>query len=161
MSNSPSREGELVVLAQKARDALPRYGNCAQASFAVLQEEFNLEQAAILKALGPLPGIAGRGEKCGAVVGCLMTLGLIYGSDKLEDSWNSSIPAAREFYRLFENEFGSTACGNLLEAKLGRRFDFTDPADVAQYYSGGGPKVCSEVVASAVRFAGAIIMRKF
>ena len=92
MSNSTSREHDLVEMAQKAREAFPHYGNCAQASFAVLQEEFNLDHADILKASGPFPGIALRGETCGAVIGCLMSLGLIFGSDKLEDWWETSFP---------------------------------------------------------------------
>ena len=160
MNNSTSREHDLVEMAQKAREAFPHYGNCAQASFAVLQEEFNLDHADILKALGPFPGIALRGETCGAVIGCLMSLGLIFGSDKLEDWWGTSLPPAREFCHLFENEYGTTACGNLLEAKLGRKCDFTNPEDVAQWVSAGGPEVCTQVVANAVQLAGAIITRK-
>jgi C_GCAxxG_C_C family probable redox protein len=149
MSNSTSREHDLVEMAQRAKDALYLYGNCAQASFAILQEEFDLDHAIILKALGPLPGIAARGETCGAVIGCLMALGLTFGSD---------LPPAREFCRLFVDEHGSTACRTLLEAKLGRWCDFADPADVAQYVSAGGPQVCAAVVASAVQHAGAIIV---
>jgi hypothetical protein len=57
-------------------------GNCAQTSFITLQESFDLEDGGILKALTPLPGIALRGETCGAVIGSLMALGLVYGRDK-------------------------------------------------------------------------------
>ena len=65
-------------LAQRARDILLESGNCAQTSFAVLQEEFDLDAGEVLRALTPFPGIALRGETCGAVVGCLMALGLVY-----------------------------------------------------------------------------------
>ena len=61
MSNSTSREHDLVEMAQKASEAFPHYGNCAQASFAVLQEEFNLDHADILKALGPVPRDCAKG----------------------------------------------------------------------------------------------------
>jgi len=160
MNNSTSREHDLTEMTRKAGEVLSRYGNCAQASFAILQEEFDLDNAAILKGLEPFPGIAARGETCGAISGCLMALGLIFGSDRLEDVAKSSLPLAREFCSRFENEHGSTACGNILEAKLGSKCDFTNPTDVAQYVSSGGPSVCTEIVASAVQLAGAIITRK-
>lgn len=80
MTIDRSLEERMSVLAQNARDTLTRSGNCAQASFAVLQEEFELDSGEILKALTPFPGIALRGETCGAVVGCLMALGLVVGS---------------------------------------------------------------------------------
>ena len=43
-------------------------GNFAQTSFKALHESFDLEDGGILKALTPLPGIALRGETCGAVI---------------------------------------------------------------------------------------------
>ena len=77
-------------LAQKARDTLKRCGNCAQTSFAVLQEEFSLEGGPILRALTPFPGVALRGETCGAVIGSLMAIGMVYGRDSLDD-WRGYI----------------------------------------------------------------------
>jgi C_GCAxxG_C_C family probable redox protein len=117
-----------------------------------LQDEFNLDHAVILKALGPFPGIAARGETCGAVIGSIMDLSLIFGSDKLDDWWETSLPPAREFCRLFENEHGSTACGHLWEAKVGRKCDFTNPDDLAQYVAAGG--ACS--VCRSCRERGAV-----
>jgi hypothetical protein len=70
-------------LAHRAKEILTISGNCAQTSFAVLQEEFNLDGGEVLRALTPFPGIALRGETCGAVVGSLMALGLVYGRDDL------------------------------------------------------------------------------
>jgi hypothetical protein len=35
--------------------------------------------------LNPFPGIALRGETCGAVIGCLMALGLEFGREDLSD----------------------------------------------------------------------------
>lgn len=58
MSTETLPEATLDRLAQAARDTLSRSRNCAQTSFAVLQEEFNLDGGPILKALTPFPGIA-------------------------------------------------------------------------------------------------------
>ncbi len=41
MDTDLAQEDRLAALAQKARDTLAQCGNCAQTSFAVLQQEFN------------------------------------------------------------------------------------------------------------------------
>lgn len=151
---------ELEELAQITREASLHYGNCAQASFDVLQKKYNLEQAAVVKALAPLPGIAGRGETCGAVIGCILALGFCFETDQVEASQNLSFLAAREFCRLFENKYGSTSCGKLLTAKLGRGFDFANPADMAEWASSGEPEVCTDFIVSAVQFAADLIMEE-
>src|SRR5512137_629296 len=112
MSNESLSDATLDRLAQAARDTLSRCNNCAQTSFAVLHEEFHLDGGPILKALTPFPGIALRGETCGAVVGCLMAIGLVYGRDNLDDwkGYLASLPPARRFCRRFEEQHGSTMC---------------------------------------------------
>ncbi len=155
-SDSPS------VLSHKAKDILTLSGNCAQTSFAVLQEEFQLDGDEIRKALTPFPGIALRGETCGAVVGCLMAIGLVYGRDNLDDwkGYLASLPPSRRFCRRFEEQNGSTACSAILITKLGRGFDLADREESLQYVSAGGPNVCGEIVAGAVQIAAEIIHRK-
>jgi C_GCAxxG_C_C family probable redox protein len=155
-------QDDLDRIGQKGRETLDRCGNCAQASFAVLNEEFGLGGETVLKALTPFPGIALRGETCGAVVGSLMAIGLVYGRDDLED-WHGyigSLPPARRFTRRFEELHGSTACASILEAKLGRRFNLADTGESLQYVEAGGPKVCGEIVAAAVQVASGIIAKK-
>ncbi len=148
-------------LASKAREILMESGNCAQTSFVVLQEEFNLEGDQILKALTPFPGIALRGETCGAVIGSLMALGLEFGRDDLSDGkgYIRSLPSARRFCIRFEKENGSTDCTNILEKKLGRSYDLADKSDAFEYASSGGPEACCEVVASAVHIASEAIRK--
>ncbi len=148
--------------AQRVKDILARSGNCAQTSFAVLQEEFNLDGKQILKALTPFPGIALRGETCGSVVGCLMAIGLVYGRDDLGDwkAYLSSLPASRRFCRRFEEKNASTACSAILEARMGRNYDLADREQALQYALDGGANVCGEVIASAVQIAAEIINLK-
>ncbi|GAJ14439.1 unnamed protein product [marine sediment metagenome] len=149
-------------LASKAREILMESGNCAQTSFVVLQEEFNLEGDQIIKALTPFPGIALRGETCGAVIGSLMALGLEFGRDDLSDwrGYIGSLPSARRFCMRFEEENGSTNCASILEEKLGRNYDLSDKTEALEYASSGGPQACGEVVASAVMIASEAIRKK-
>jgi C_GCAxxG_C_C family probable redox protein len=162
MRSETLSQQDLERLAQAARDTLARCRNCAQTSFVVLMDEFDLYGKEILRALTPFPGIALRGETCGAVVGSLMAIGLVYGRDDLED-WHGyigSLPPARRFTRRFEKLNASTACEPILEAKLGRKFNLADTAQSLQYVEAGGPQVCGEVLAGAVQIAAGIIARK-
>ncbi len=151
----------LGALATMVKDTLEQSQNCAQTAFAVLQQAFGLDGGQILKALTPFPGIALRGETCGAVTACLMAIGLTYGRDDLDD-WQGylrSLPPARRFCRRFVEQHGSTACGCILKRKLGRDYDLADTAQALEYASSGGPEACTQVVASAVRIASELITR--
>jgi C_GCAxxG_C_C family probable redox protein len=147
---------------QRVKDLLLESGNCAQTSFAILNEEHDLDGGQILRALTPFPGIALRGETCGAVIGSLMALGLVYGRDDLRDwrGYIGSLPSARRFCRRFEEENGNTACGAILREKLGRDFDLADKVEAMEYATSGGPEVCAEVVARAVEIASEGIAKK-
>jgi C_GCAxxG_C_C family probable redox protein len=162
MVNNHSTTEEENPLVSKVRDILMESGNCAQTSFVVLQEEFDLEGDQILRALTPFPGIALRGEACGALIGCLMALGLEFGRDDLSDwrGYIGSLPSARRFCRRFETENGGTACMDILEEKLGRNYDLADRTEALEYASSGGPEACSKVVASAVQIASETIRKK-
>jgi C_GCAxxG_C_C family probable redox protein len=126
-----------TVMLDRAKDLLLESGNCAQTSFAILNEEHNLDGQQILKALTPFPGIALRGETCGAVIGSLMALGLVYGREDMSD-WK----------------------GYILQEKLGRNYDLADQVQALEYASSGGPEACSEVVASAVEIASEGIAKR-
>jgi C_GCAxxG_C_C family probable redox protein len=146
----------------RAKELLLASGNCAQTSFAILNEDFDLEGEQILKALTPFPGIALRGETCGAVTGSLMALGLVYGRDDMNDwkGYIGSLPSARRFCRQFEEQNGSTVCAAILQEKLGQTFDLADQVQALEYANAGGPDACSEVVASAITIASNGLVKK-
>jgi C_GCAxxG_C_C family probable redox protein len=146
----------------RAKELLLASGNCAQTSFAILNEDFDLEGEQILKALTPFPGIALRGETCGAVTGSLMALGLVYGRDDMNDwkGYIGSLPSARRFCRQFEDQNGSTVCAAILQEKLGQTFDLADQVQALEYANAGGPDACSEVVASAITIASNGLVKK-
>lgn len=161
MASKSEIEEVLKVLDDKVNEYLPMCGNCAQTAFLSLQEVFDLENGAILKALTPFPGIALRGETCGAVVGCLMVLGLVYGRDRehLGDLsvYLRSLAPARRFCRSFETQYGSTMCGDIVEAQFGRRFNLADPAEAMEWMNCGATEKCGAVVRAAVRITAEII----
>jgi C_GCAxxG_C_C family probable redox protein len=162
METQEANELLLAELDETLRHNLALSGHCAQASFAALDEHFALEGGAVLKALTPMPGIALRGETCGAVTGPLLALGLVFGRDSLEDQagFVNALPPAREFCRRFEAEAGSTNCAHILETRLGRPFDLSRQADFAAYRDCGGLESCTAVIRSGVRLAATIILEQ-
>ena len=160
MTDQASGEDIYRQLEQKVKEYLEISGNCAQTSFLALQEQFGLDNGSILKALTVFPGIALRGETCGAVVGCLMALSLVYGRERLDD-WEGyirSLRPGRKFCRGFEKELGSTMCGDILESIFGRRYNLADPVEAAEWQKANAEGKCSAVVATAVRIAAEIII---
>ena len=159
MASETLSEATLQRLAQKGHQALSLYHTCSQCTFYALSDEFNLDRGPILKALTPFPGLGGRGETCGAVIGCLMAIGLVYGSDDPADkkAFYNTLPAARSFCSRFVERNGSTACGKILEARLGFSVDFADSDQVRAYWAAAGHKGCSELVISAIQMAAQVI----
>lgn len=152
----------MKMLDQKVDQHMQRSFHCAQSSFIALKEQFGLEGDQVIKALTPLPGIAERGETCGAMTGPLMALGLIYGRDEQDmDNWEkyqeSLVPAGR-FFDHFEKEFGTTTCHGVQEVKFGKCYHLTDPAELEEFQNAGATEHCSEVVRTAVRMAAEIIL---
>jgi C_GCAxxG_C_C family probable redox protein len=162
MTPQPSSEKTLQEVDEKVKKYMPAYFHCAQTSFLTLKEQFGLKDWGILKALTPFVGIGLRGETCGAVVGSLMALGLVFGRDKLDDqeAFQASIPSAVEFCTRFEKEVGSTMCSSIIEKDFGRKYNLMDPAQVEEWLAAGAVEKCTDVVRKAVGIASEILMNK-
>lgn len=156
------RELVMKLLDQKVDQYMQLSHHCAQSSFLALKEQFGLRGEQVVKALTPMPGIAERGETCGAVTGPLMALGLIYGRDihHLDnwDTYQASLVPSGAFCEKFEKEFGTTLCHKVQEGEFGRFYRLTDPAELQEFQNAGATEKCSEVVRKAVHMAAEIIL---
>ena len=148
-----------IELDEKVRSCLIKSRNCAQTSFAILQEEFDLDGKTVLKALTAFPGIALRCETCGAVTGGMMALGLVFGREEIDDEkgFQTALVAARTFCQRFEQELGSTMCGDIQESKFGRKFDLVDPEHLAAWEAASPVDKCAAVLSKGVRIAAELI----
>ena len=155
-----TREEIVNRVAQKAGDFEELFESCAQGTLFALQEEFNLGSSLVLKAATAMPGIALRGETCGAVVGSLMVLGMLYGREKPEDQegFVRTLKAARKFCAAFEGEFGSLMCNDIHPSLLGRAYNFVDPAEAEAFKKAGGYKICRTPPEKAARIVAEIIL---
>ena len=133
--------------------------NCAQSTFFALEQHFKLEGGPMLKALSPFPGIALRGETCGAVTGAMLALGLVFGTEEGSEDLSAAFGPAREFCQRLEEAKGSLQCSELLEQGIGRSIDFTSPIEMLDYTASNGPAFCAGIVKSAVQIAAEIIER--
>ncbi len=164
MAPSKDKSEPQTEIDKKIQEYLGVSGNCAQTSFITLQEVFDLGGEDIVKALTAFPGIALRGETCGAVIGSLMAMGLVYGRDReqLNDykRYLASLPSARKFCRAFEEAYGSTMCGDVVEKQFGKRYNLADPAEAMEWASQGATEKCGEVISTAIHIASELIQRK-
>lgn len=160
LSKSMSNDQVFAMLDQRVKFTMQKSHNCAQTAFYALSEQFGLGGDDVLKALTPLPGIAERGETCGAITGSLMAMGLLYGRDELDDweTYRKSLKPTHKFCELFEKELGSTHCCQIQERAFGRSFNLMDPVELKEFQRAGATGKCTEVVQKACRIAAEIIL---
>ena len=149
-----------AMLDQRVDVVMEKSHNCAQTTFYVLSEQFGLGGDEVLKALTPLPGMAERGETCGAITGALMAMGLIYGRDRLDDwdKYRSSLIPTNKFCEQFQQALGSSLCCQIQERAFGKSFNLMNPEDLREFQRAGATTKCSKVVQKACRIAADIIL---
>jgi C_GCAxxG_C_C family probable redox protein len=156
-----SKEEILKELADKTDDLMPKLRSCALASFAALNQQFNLNaDPKILPALMPFTGgIALKGETCGAVSGSMLAIGYFFESMGKKEMAGSSIQHGGTFFDQFTEAYGSTRCRDIQVKLYGRYYDFLNPEEQKQFMeiSQKTPN-CFDVVKKAVQIAGEIIL---
>jgi len=153
-------EASLNDLEKKAGDYEEQFGSCAQGTLLALQEHFNLGNSQVLKAATAMPGIALRGETCGAVIGAIMALGLAFGREKADDfaAVQRTTAAARKLCRRFEGELGGCNCSDVQHHIFGRSFNLTDPQEQKDFVKADASKKCRLPSGRAARIAGELIL---
>ena len=141
---------------------LPVYEACSQTSFYALNKTFNLKADIIVKALASFPGVALRGETCGAVSGSLMGIALVYEPDKIEnkEKKGSSLKPSESLCSKFENKYGSTRCRDVIKYNTGKEYVLTKREDYDAVSRDGAFKHCAGVIKEAVHYAADLIMEK-
>jgi hypothetical protein len=153
----PDNEAILSRLEAIIRRRLPLSGNCGLVTFESIQEAFDLEDGAVVKALAPFPLVVGGHETCGVVTGALMAIGLaVCGRIGEADARARHLAAARPataFFREFERVYGSTRCSDIVDALFGGGFDLRDPEQAIEWLSCGPVDRCGTVVLQGARIA--------
>jgi C_GCAxxG_C_C family probable redox protein len=160
ISKSMPKDQVFKLLDQKVNHYMELSHHCAQSSFLALSEQFGLGNDDMVKALSPIPGIADRGETCGAVSGALLALGLVFGKNNISDwqGYRDSLKPANEFCDRFEQELGSLRCRNIVKSEFGMELDLRKEDDLQKFREADAAHTCSKVVRTAVRIAADLIL---
>jgi C_GCAxxG_C_C family probable redox protein len=160
LKQDKSRAEILNEIEKKAGDYEVLWFSCAQGTLAALQDEFDLGNEEVLKAATAMPGIALRGETCGAVIGSIMALGLVFGRNRPDDfkASNFTMNAAQKLCKQFEEEFGSCNCRDVQLKIFDRIFDFWAPSGLAEFKKAEGYEKCRKPVGKAARIASKLIL---
>jgi C_GCAxxG_C_C family probable redox protein len=137
---------------------LPVYKTCSQTAFHALNEVFNLKADVFIRALAPFPGIALRGETCGAVSGSLCAIALVYESKK--PGMGFSAEPSSEFCKRFEEKFGQTRCRDVIRYMTGKDYTVLAPEDYNRLNKDGALNHCGDVIKIAAGIAADIILQK-
>ncbi len=139
---------------------------CAQSAVKGLLDAFELQNEAVFKAASGLAdgiGLSGDGS-CGALTGCSMILGLLFGRDR-ENHQDMMAPMksyllCKELYDFYIHEYGSSRCHDIQARIMGRPFDLLSPADLKKAWKIKMIDHCSDVVGQAARKTAEIILRE-
>jgi C_GCAxxG_C_C family probable redox protein len=136
--------------------------NCARSTALAVMEEFGLGNMQIIQALSPFPGFGGTGWMCGGVTGGLISLGLFFGSEDLQDfdAVRTSIIAARKFMPRFEEQVGAVVCPKIHEdVVFGRYMDpAASPENMEAFSMAKGFEKCGLLPGIGARLAAEIII---
>ena len=150
--------------------------DCSQCTLLAIQEVFDLAGDDALKAATGFAGGIGRsGSVCGALIGGVMALGLLYGRDRetmkhpdaelrsqrLKEIESELGTLTKKLRTKFEGEYGSIICDDIETKLFGRSFDKWNPEDrIEKDRLGGHDDKCPTVVGKAARWVAELILEE-
>ncbi|MGP3667844.1 MAG: C-GCAxxG-C-C family protein [Candidatus Bathyarchaeota archaeon] len=142
------------------------YHGCSQCVLKAIQDSLNVGDNLTFKAATAFAGgIARAGEECGALMGGVMAISVVYGRDRLEETTVSegylkAMELSIRLYEEFKKEFGSVKCRNIQEKLFGRSFNLRSEEDRMKFKEAGayGPSGCAQVVRKGAMLAAKIIL---
>jgi len=165
---------ELIERVRRKAHEYDKYSGCSQAVLLSLQEEFGIGNIEAFKSATVFGGgVSYQGETCGALIGALMTLGLVIGRKNMEDTptYRMAMTPAIEICNRFKEEvqsqlgFGqsltSSLCKDIQRSIYGRSFDMTIDEDYQAFLNAGGhgDEGCPRVCAIAAQVAAEKILK--
>lgn len=175
--DTEEREKILKKISDTAQYYEEEYGSCARNVLAAIQENLEIcdekEFRSVFQAADALAGgVAHHQQMCGAALGGVLAIGLVYGSDTMEpalpqgaqkkskgiDRHKESVERGHEFVIRFKNEFGSTVCREVQHRLTGRYWDLRNPEDRALFITKTYHDKCGIATGKAARLAAEVIL---
>ncbi len=99
-------------------------------------------------------GLALTGNNCGAVIGGLMVLGLVFGRKDVNEGMEgllAGIRPMRKLMRYFQETYQGPDCREITGT------DLANPEKATAYFEAGGLEKCANMMADVAAFVGDII----
>ena len=152
-------------VAKAAYDNDRAYEGCTRCVLAALQEHLHLldddkaYRAALKAGTALAAGVARKGEVCGALTGAIMAVGLVVGSERLDDAegYVKAMEVAAKVFDRFKDNYGTVRCFEIQEKLFGRHYDFSSSEDAEAWYKDGGLDKCPSVCAVSARIGAETI----
>jgi C_GCAxxG_C_C family probable redox protein len=128
---------------------------CAQVIVQTFLDILEEDNQAVSMAASPFAaGLALTGHNCGAAIGGLMVLGLVYGRRDVNEGMQGilkGIRPMRKFVKFFESKYAHLNCRDLTGT------DLAVPQKAADYFEAGGLEQCAAMMADAAAFVAELI----
>jgi len=150
----------------EAHDNEVLYWGCSQAVLGALQRHLRLDNGGAFRAASALVGgIVGRQETCGALLGGVMAIGLVYGRAHFEPGKISreqpefveALTRSRRFYERFRDTFGYLRCSDVRAAVRGpdaKEYTRFDTIEAIEDHA-----KCGDITGPAARLAAEVILQ--
>ena len=128
---------------------------CAQVIVKTFLDVFEEDNTPVSMASSPFAaGLALTGNNCGAVIGGLMVLGLVFGRKDVNEGMEgilAGIRPMRKLVKYFEETYLSPNCREITGT------DLANPEKATAYFEAGGLEKCANMMADVAVFVGDII----
>lgn len=128
-----------------------KYHNCAQGTFAGIQEVMGIGYSGFIKALSAFDGGIWTGDVCGAYCAGVMAFGLLKEKER-------SHQLATLLRNKFLDKYGAYTCNKIQQRIFGRYYEFRDPIEWKLYHDNKEHKKCYEVAANAAKWTVQLIL---
>ncbi len=149
------REALVEAVRKRAYDYDFNCHGCSQAVVRCFLDIFEESNTALFRAASPFAaGMSMTGNNCGALIGGLMILGVVFGRTSMGDGMEgilSGIRPARRLVKHFQHRFGTVNCRDLT------RTDLADPVKADAYFAGGGLEQCAAITGEVAAFVGGLL----
>lgn len=142
-------------LRKRTFDTEMKCHGCAQVIVQTFLDIFEENNTPVSMASSPFAaGLALTGNNCGALIGGLMALGLVYGRKDVAEGMEGILAGIRPMRKLVKY-FGETYLN--LDCRDITGTDLADPEKATAYFESGGLEKCANMLADVAGFVGDII----
>ena len=180
LKNLSDKEREILInkIAEDAKTIETQVYGCSRSVLSALQKNLEIGNSEVLKSsVGMSGGVARNLEVCGAVLGAIMVVGLIYGTEKLTFPFGAHVKekkadeeAGKQYADVMTRGgkicdrvkaiYGGLKCSDIQRATRGGRcWDLKDPKQLAEYLQPAIHDYCGPVAETVARIAAEEILK--